>query len=87
MPETRQVSAEFDFDTTKHGRMGHGTHIAVHRHGQFLYPSTGVLATTTELGTWVAPADRLTWTPPGFEHSHRAYGEKVVVGAGLALFV
>ncbi|MFI6043902.1 AraC family transcriptional regulator [Nocardia sp. NPDC051321] len=80
MPETRQTSPEFDFDTTKRGWMGHGTHVAVHRHrqGQFLYPSTGVLATTTELGTWVAPADRLTWTPPGFEHSHRAYGETEV---------
>jgi AraC-like DNA-binding protein len=29
----------------------------------------------TERGTWVAPANRITWTPPGFEHSHRFYGE------------
>ncbi len=68
---------EVDFAATRLGRLGHGTRFAPHRHrqGQLLYPSAGVLATTTELGTWVAPADRLTWTPPGFAHSHRAYGE------------
>ncbi|PXX61068.1 AraC-like DNA-binding protein [Nocardia tenerifensis] len=76
MPETCPTPPELDV-AMKRGRMGHGTHIAMHRHreGQLLYPSAGVLATTTELGTWVAPADRLTWTPPGFEHSHRAYGD------------
>jgi len=31
--------------------------------------------TTTEHGTWVAPASRVTWTPPGFDHSHRFYGD------------
>lgn len=40
-----------------------------------MYAAAGVLATTTERGTWVAPAHRVTWTPPGFEHSHRFYGE------------
>ena len=55
----------------------HGQVVESHSHtrGQLLYPSVGVLATTTHRGTWVAPADRVTWTPPGFEHSHRAYGE------------
>ena len=36
--------------------------------------ASGVLATTTERGTWVAPANRVTWTPPGFDHCHRFYG-------------
>jgi AraC-like DNA-binding protein len=36
--------------------------------------ASGALATTTEHGTWVAPANRVTWTPPGFDHSHRFYG-------------
>lgn len=40
-----------------------------------MYAAAGALATTTERGTWVAPASRVTWTPPGFEHSHRFYGE------------
>lgn len=58
------------------GWLAHGFHIDVHSHsdGQLVYPASGVLATTTERGTWVAPANRVTWTPPGFEHSHRFYG-------------
>lgn len=57
--------------------MAHGQVMGSHSHtrGQLLYPSAGALATTTERGTWLAPANRITWTPPGFEHSHRAYGE------------
>ena len=58
------------------GRLSHGSHIGVHCHaeGQLVYPAFGALATTTERGTWVAPANRVTWTPPGFHHSHRFYG-------------
>lgn len=58
------------------GWLDHGFHIDVHSHndGQLVYPASGVLATTTGSGTWVAPANRVTWTPPGFEHSHRFYG-------------
>ncbi len=51
-------------------RMGRHSHAS----GQLVYAASGVFATTTEFGTWVAPADRVTWTPPGFEHSHRFYG-------------
>ncbi|MGW4945537.1 AraC family transcriptional regulator [Actinoplanes sp. NPDC004185] len=40
-----------------------------------MYAAAGALATTTERGTWVAPASRVTWTPPGFRHAHRIYGE------------
>ncbi|WP_231641348.1 AraC family transcriptional regulator [Nocardia sp. NRRL S-836] len=39
-----------------------------------MYAAAGAFATTTEYGTWIAPADRITWTPPGFKHSHRFYG-------------
>ncbi|MER7916244.1 MULTISPECIES: AraC family transcriptional regulator [unclassified Streptomyces] len=49
-----------------------GTH--VHEAGQLVYAAAGTVATTTERGTWVAPANRVTWTPPGFAHSHRFYG-------------
>lgn len=58
------------------GWLRHGFHIDVHSHddGQLVYAASGVVATTTERGTWVAPANRVTWTPPGFEHSHRFYG-------------
>jgi AraC-like DNA-binding protein len=64
----------------KRGLLAHGAGVARHSHafGQLLYPSAGVLATTTERGTWVAPANRVVWTPAGFEHNHRAYGQTEV---------
>ncbi|GGX47796.1 AraC family ligand binding domain-containing protein [Streptomyces noursei] len=54
----------------------HGFQFDPHSHaeGQLVYAAAGALATTTERGTWVAPAHRVTWTPPGFEHAHRFYG-------------
>ncbi len=60
--------------------MVHGQGVEPHRHdfGLLLYPAAGVLTTTTERGTWVAPANRATWTPPDFEHQHRAYGDTEV---------
>ncbi|WP_305785500.1 AraC family transcriptional regulator [Symbioplanes lichenis] len=63
--------------------------MAPHSHtvGQLVYAATGALSMTTERGTWMAPADRVTWTPPGFEHSHRSYGDTdvrlVAIPAGL----
>ncbi|MEH3139546.1 MAG: helix-turn-helix transcriptional regulator [Mycobacterium kyogaense] len=39
-----------------------------------MYAASGALATTTERGTWIAPANRATWTPPGFRHAHRGLG-------------
>ncbi|MCA2228165.1 AraC family transcriptional regulator [Nonomuraea aurantiaca] len=45
-----------------------------HSQGQLVYAAAGALATATERGTWVAPANRVTWTPPRFTHSHRFYG-------------
>jgi len=81
MQETRRSSrssAEAD-EATPHGagRLPHGFHVDTHSHpdGQLVYAAAGTLATTTERGTWVAPANRVTWTPPGFEHSHRFYGD------------
>ncbi|MFD4876567.1 AraC family transcriptional regulator [Streptomyces sp. NPDC058420] len=58
-------------------RLPNGYHLDPHTHseGQIVYAAAGVLATGTERGTWVAPADRVTWTPPRFTHSHRFYGE------------
>ncbi|BBB00790.1 putative AraC family transcriptional regulator [Actinacidiphila reveromycinica] len=58
------------------GWLPHGYRLAPHTHdqGQLVYAAAGTLATTTDRGTWVAPAHRVTWTPPGFAHSHRFYG-------------
>ncbi|RDI44927.1 AraC family transcriptional regulator [Nocardia mexicana] len=58
------------------GWLPHGYRLEPHTHveGQLVYAAAGTMATTTERGTWVAPANRVTWTPPGFAHSHRFYG-------------
>ncbi|GCD92936.1 AraC family transcriptional regulator [Embleya hyalina] len=58
------------------GWLPHGYHLDPHTHdqGQLVYAAAGTLATTTVRGTWVAPANRMTWTPPGFAHGHRFYG-------------
>jgi AraC-like DNA-binding protein len=77
MLETRHVPFLQPEAPEKLALLAHGQGFAVHRHreGQLMYPSAGVVATTNERGTWLAPANRIAWTPPGFSHYHRAYGE------------
>ncbi|MEV5413193.1 helix-turn-helix transcriptional regulator [Thermopolyspora sp. NPDC052614] len=79
MQEIRQPSLDVgEPEEAPRGRawLPHGFRLETHSHvdGQLVYAASGILATTTERGTWVAPAHRVTWTPPGFEHSHRFYG-------------
>jgi len=73
MPEIRQPRR---ITADRRSLLVHGERIVAHQHaeGQLVYPASGVLGITTERGTWVAPANRVTWTPPGFEHCHQAYG-------------
>ncbi|WP_026303575.1 AraC family transcriptional regulator [Jongsikchunia kroppenstedtii] len=77
MPETGHIL--HDGPDLRSGRLPllHGEHVPVHQHrlGHIVYPATGVLSITTGAGTWIAPATRLAWTPGGFEHHHRAYGD------------
>ncbi|MFT3889013.1 MAG: helix-turn-helix transcriptional regulator [Arachnia sp.] len=81
MPKTRQVpESATDYALgapTGAGVLPHGFQIDAHVHadGLLVYAVSGVVATVTERGTWVAPASRIIWTPPGFEHAHRFYGE------------
>lgn len=94
MPETRQPFAPPPTYPSgaphSAGWLTNGSRIGIHRHaeGQLVYSAAGALATTTERGTWVAPTNRITWTPPGFAHSHRVYGRTdvriVVIPIGLA---
>lgn len=58
------------------GWLSANARVGAHRHveGQLVYAASGALSTTTVCGTWVAPANRATWTPPGFEHAHRCHG-------------
>ncbi|WP_116199668.1 AraC family transcriptional regulator [Amycolatopsis circi] len=77
MPKRRHLCWSGDDPIQGRWSLAHGEGVAAHQHaqGQLLYAASGLLATTTERGTWVAPADRISWTPPRFEHGHRAYGE------------
>lgn len=60
--------------------LAHGDGIPAHSHdfGQLRYAASGALVTTTAAGTWVAPANRITWVPPFHVHSSRAHGATVV---------
>ena len=62
-----------------------GTVIDRHRHDdhQLVYVSTGVVAITTESGTWVASRDRAVWVPAGLWHEHRFYGHSVFHTVGF----
>src|ERR1044072_9394451 len=53
-----------------------GGDIDAHRHSdhQIAYAARGVLAITTDRGSWVAPATRAIWVPAGTVHAHRAHG-------------
>ncbi|GAA2094770.1 helix-turn-helix transcriptional regulator [Streptomyces albiaxialis] len=53
-----------------------GEGIDAHRHDdhQIVYAGSGVLAVTTDAGTWFAPGTRAIWVPAGCVHAHRAYG-------------
>ncbi|MDH6220454.1 AraC family transcriptional regulator [Streptomyces pseudovenezuelae] len=53
-----------------------GEIIDAHRHDehQIVYAGSGVLALTTDAGTWFAPGTRALWVPAGTVHAHRAHG-------------
>ncbi|MBV2366474.1 AraC family transcriptional regulator [Streptomonospora nanhaiensis] len=53
-----------------------GEVIGAHRHDdhQIVYAGSGVLAVTTDEGTWFAPGTRAIWVPAGCVHAHRAHG-------------
>ncbi|MEV5240732.1 helix-turn-helix transcriptional regulator [Streptomyces cinnamoneus] len=56
--------------------MAAGESIDAHRHDdhQIVYAGSGVLAVTTDAGTWFAPGTRALWIPAGCVHAHRAHG-------------
>lgn len=71
---------------TRTMRLASGDRIPAHRHDdhQIVYAGRGVLAVTTDRGSWVAPATRAIWLPAGTFHAHRAYGELELHTVGLA---
>ncbi|MEU7135067.1 helix-turn-helix transcriptional regulator [Streptomyces sp. NPDC046261] len=62
-----------------------GESIDAHRHDdhQIIYAGSGVLAVTTDAGTWVAPGTRAIWVPAGCVHAHRAHGHLALHLLGL----
>ncbi|MHC3474561.1 AraC family transcriptional regulator [Streptomyces sp. 7R007] len=62
-----------------------GERIDAHRHDdhQIVYAGSGVLAVTTDAGTWFAPGTRALWIPAGTVHAHRAHGHLELHLVGL----
>ncbi|ADD40001.1 AraC family transcriptional regulator [Stackebrandtia nassauensis] len=62
-----------------------GDVIDAHRHDdhQIVYAARGVLAITTDKGSWIAPATRAIWVPAGTTHAHRAHGDLELHLVGL----
>ncbi|GGP62189.1 helix-turn-helix transcriptional regulator [Saccharothrix coeruleofusca] len=81
MPQVRHVSTA----PTRVQPLASGAGIDAHRHDdhQIAYAARGVLAITTDRGTWVAPATRAIWVPAGTAHAHRAHGELELHLVGL----
>jgi AraC-like DNA-binding protein len=65
-----------DLTGPTYAELGHRETIDWHYHDvqQLVYPSTGVLAISTEAGTWITPPQRAVWIPAGVPHSHQAHG-------------
>ncbi|MEV0277372.1 helix-turn-helix transcriptional regulator [Streptomyces sp. NPDC050610] len=53
-----------------------GHHIPAHRHrrAQLIYGTTGAITVVTGHGTWVVPATRGVWVPPGVTHTMTCTG-------------
>lgn len=62
-----------------------GESIDPHRHDdhQLIYAGSGVVAVTTDAGTWFAPGTRAIWVPAGCVHAHRAHGTLELHFVGL----
>lgn len=62
-----------------------GGGIDAHRHDdhQIVYAARGVLAVTTDAGTWVTPSNRAIWVPAGTVHAHQAHGRLELHTVGL----
>ncbi|GHH72826.1 AraC family transcriptional regulator [Streptomyces sulfonofaciens] len=72
MPEVRHTPQA----PTRTRVLGPGEGIEAHSHDehQIVYAGAGVVAVTTDGGTWFAPGTRALWVPAGTVHAHRAHG-------------
>lgn len=81
MPEIRQIRHTRQIRYTPEAptrtqALAPGESIDAHRHDdhQIIYAGSGVVAVTTDAGTWFAPGTRAIWVPAGCVHEHRAHG-------------
>jgi AraC-like DNA-binding protein len=76
MSETRQAAPLHELTAPTFAELGHRDTVHWHYHDrqQLVYPSSGVLAISTDDGTWVVPPQRAVWIPAGVRHAHRAHG-------------
>ncbi|MGW6917132.1 AraC family transcriptional regulator [Kitasatospora sp. NPDC054939] len=81
MPEIRHTPTA----PTDTRLLGPGGRIDAHRHDdhQIVYAGSGVVAVTTDAGTWFAPGTRALWIPAGCVHAHRAHGRLALHLLGL----
>jgi AraC-like DNA-binding protein/quercetin dioxygenase-like cupin family protein len=81
MPEIRHSPEA----PTRARTMAPGERIDAHRHDdhQVIYAGSGVVAVTTDAGTWFAPGTRAIWVPAGCVHAHRAHGHLALHLLGL----
>ncbi|MGW6397918.1 AraC family transcriptional regulator [Streptomyces sp. NPDC055134] len=81
MPEIRHTPQA----PTRTQTLAAGGRIDPHRHDehQIVYAGSGVLAVTTDAGTWFAPGTRAIWVPAGCVHAHRAHGHLALHTLGL----
>ncbi|AIR96520.1 AraC family transcriptional regulator [Streptomyces glaucescens] len=81
MPDIRHTAKA----PTRAQHLAAGDRIDAHRHDehQIVYAGAGVLAVTTDAGTWFAPGTRAIWVPAGTVHAHRAHGHLELHLVGL----
>ncbi|MEU1377417.1 helix-turn-helix transcriptional regulator [Streptomyces triculaminicus] len=81
MPKVRHMPQA----PTRARTLAAGERVDAHRHDdhQLVYAGSGVLAVTTDAGTWFAPGTRAIWVPAGTVHAHRAHGHLELHLVGL----
>ncbi|APY85304.1 AraC family transcriptional regulator [Streptomyces alfalfae] len=85
MPENRRTIRHTPEAPTDTRSLAPGESIDAHRHDnhQIIYAGSGVVAVTTDAGTWFAPGTRAIWVPAGCVHAHRAHGHLALHLLGL----
>ncbi|MFZ3572636.1 AraC family transcriptional regulator [Streptomyces sp. BH097] len=85
MPKNRHAVRHTPVAPTYTRHMPHGAEIDAHRHDdhQIVYAGRGVVAVTTDAGSWVAPGTRALWVPADTVHAHQAHGDVELHFVGL----